>query len=51
MIARIFVQGTVANCGRDCPAKSDLLLRFQRVMMIYSQSSPSAKRKIISAAA
>jgi hypothetical protein len=27
----MFTQDTVANCGKDCPVKSDLLLPFQRV--------------------
>ncbi len=39
----MFTQGTVANCGKDCPAKSDLLLRFKRVMTIFRKSSPYVK--------
>ena len=39
-------QGTVANCGKDCPVKSDLLLRLQRVMTIFRKSSPYVKEKI-----
>jgi hypothetical protein len=42
----MFTQGTVANCGKDCPAKSDLLLRFQRVMTSFSQPSPYVKENI-----
>ena len=42
----MFTQGTVANCGKDCPAKSDLLLRFQRVMTIFRKSLPYVKEKI-----
>jgi hypothetical protein len=42
----MFTQGTVANCGKDCPAKSDLLLRFQRVMTSFSQPSPYVKETI-----
>ena len=42
----MFTQGTVANCGKDCPVKSDLLLRFQRVMTIFRKSSPYVKEKL-----
>jgi hypothetical protein len=42
----MFTQSTVANCCRDCPAKSDLLLRFYRVMTSFHKSSPYVKEKI-----